>query len=83
MVSGAVSELEQRFEGAGYGALKGEVADVVVSAIEPIRNRTEELLSDPAELDRLLADGAARAAAVAEQTLASVYDRIGFLKPGR
>ncbi|MEN9731445.1 MAG: tryptophan--tRNA ligase [Actinomycetota bacterium] len=79
----SVSELEQRFEGAGYGALKGEVADVVVSAIEPIRNRTEELLSDPAELDRLLADGAARAAAVAEQTLANVYDRIGFLKPGR
>jgi tryptophanyl-tRNA synthetase len=79
----SVSELEQRFEGAGYGALKGEVADVVVSAIEPIRNRTEELLSDPAELDRLLADGAARAAAVAEQTLANVYERIGFLKPGR
>jgi tryptophanyl-tRNA synthetase len=79
----SISELEQRFEGAGYGALKGEVADVVVSAIEPIRNRTEELLSDPAELDRLLANGAASAAAVAEQTLANVYDRIGFLKPGK
>jgi len=79
----SVSELEQRFEGAGYGALKGEVADVVVSAIEPIRNRTEELLSDPAELDRLLADGAARAAALAEKTIETVYDRIGFLKPGR
>jgi tryptophanyl-tRNA synthetase len=79
----SVSELEQRFEGAGYGALKGEVADVVVSAIEPIRNRTEELLSDPVELDRLLADGAARAAAVAEQTLTNVYERIGFLKPAR
>ena len=79
----SVSELEQRFEGAGYGALKGEVADVVVSAIEPIRNRTEELLSDPVELDSLLADGAARAAAVAEQTLANVYERIGFLKPVR
>jgi tryptophanyl-tRNA synthetase len=79
----SISELEQRFEGAGYGALKGEVAEVVVAAIEPIRNRTEELLSDPAELDRLLADGAARANAVAEQTLATVYDRIGFLKPAR
>jgi len=79
----SVASLEARFEGAGYGALKGEVADVVVSAIEPIRNRTEELLSDPAELDRLLADGAARAAAVAEQTLANVYERVGFLKPAR
>ena len=79
----SVSELEQRFEGAGYGALKGEVADLVVSAIEPIRNRTEDLLSDPVELDRLLADGAARANAVAEETLAAVYERVGFLRASR
>jgi tryptophanyl-tRNA synthetase len=77
----SVSELEQRFEGAGYGALKTEVAEVVVAAIEPIRNRTEELLSDPAELDRLLASGAARAKEIASKTLAEVYDRVGFLKP--
>jgi tryptophanyl-tRNA synthetase len=51
----------------------------VVSAIEPIRTRTEELLSDPAELDRLLAKGAARASEQAEKTLATVYDRIGFV----
>ena len=76
----SISELEQRFDGAGYGALKTEVADVVVAAIEPIRHRTEELMSDPAELDRLLADGAARAAAVAEKTIETVYDRIGFLR---
>ena len=75
----SIASLEARFAGAGYGALKGEVADVVVSAIEPIRNRTEELLSDPAELDRLLADGAAKANAQAEQTLAKVYDRVGFI----
>jgi tryptophanyl-tRNA synthetase len=56
------------------------VADVVVGAIEPIRNRTEDLLSDPAELDRLLAKGAARASEQAEATLALVYDRIGFVK---
>jgi tryptophanyl-tRNA synthetase len=75
----SIASLEARFAGAGYGALKGEVADVVVSAIEPIRNRTEDLLSDPAELDRLLADGAAKANAQAEQTLAKVYDRVGFI----
>ena len=76
----SIASLEARFEGAGYGALKGEVADVVVGAIEPIRNRTEDLLSDPAELDRLLAKGAARAHEQAEATLALVYDRIGFVK---
>lgn len=76
----SIASLEARFEGAGYGALKGEVADVVVAAIEPIRNRAEDLLSDPAELDRLLAKGAAKANEVAENTLGMVYDRIGFIK---
>ena len=75
----SIASLEARFEGAGYGALKGEVADVVVGAIEPIRNRTEDLLSDPAELDRLLAKGASRASEQAEATLAAVYERIGFI----
>lgn len=76
----SIASLEARFEGAGYGALKGEVADVVVAAIEPIRNRAEELLSDPAELDRLLAKGAAKANEQAEKTLGMVYDRVGFLQ---
>jgi tryptophanyl-tRNA synthetase len=75
----SVDSLVARFDGAGYGALKTELADVVVAHIEPIRNRAEELLSDPAELDRLLAKGAAKANELAEQTLATVYERIGFI----
>ena len=72
--------LEDRFQGAGYGVLKGEVADVVINALGPIRDRANDLMSDPTELDRLLASGAEKARAVAEQTLASVYDRIGFIR---
>ncbi|MEY4043088.1 MAG: hypothetical protein RL529_655 [Actinomycetota bacterium] len=75
----SIDSLVARFDGAGYGALKTELADVVVSHIEPIRNRAEELLSDPAELDRLLAKGAAKANELAEKTLATVYERIGFI----
>jgi tryptophanyl-tRNA synthetase len=75
----STDSLVARFDGAGYGALKTELAEVVVAAIEPIRNRAEELLSDPAELDRLLARGAAKANELAEQTLATVYERIGFV----
>ena len=75
----SVDSLVSRFDGAGYGALKTELADVVVAHIEPIRNRAEELLSDPAELDRLLAKGAAKANELAEKTLATVYERIGFI----
>ncbi len=75
----SIDSLVARFDGAGYGALKTELADVVVAHIEPIRNRAEELLSDPAELDRLLAKGAAKANELAEKTLATVYERIGFI----
>ena len=72
--------LEERFAGAGYGVLKGEVADVVINALGPIRDRANDLMSDPTELDKLLASGAEKARAVAEQTLATVYDRIGFIR---
>ena len=77
----SIDSLVEEFTGQGYGALKAEVADVVIAAIEPIRERTQELMSDQNELDRLLADGADRANALAEDTLAKVYDAIGFLKP--
>ena len=72
--------LEDRFQGAGYGVLKSEVADVVISALGPIRDRANDLMSDQSELDRLLASGAEKARAVAEDTLAKVYDRVGFIK---
>jgi tryptophanyl-tRNA synthetase len=76
----SVEILEAEFEGAGYGVLKAEVADVVIARIEPIRERTQELMSDQTELDRLLADGAEKANEQAEATLSKVYDAIGFLK---
>ncbi len=75
----SVPDLEASFAGRGYGDLKGETADAVVAAFEPVRTRTLELLDDPAELDRMLAGNAERAAEIAEATLAKVYDRIGFL----
>lgn len=78
-----VESLAARMSGQGYGTLKGEVADVVLDRLNPIRDRANELLSDPAELDRLLAQGAARANEVAEATLSSVYDRLGFVRPSR
>ena len=79
-VSGkSVKELESTFAGKGYGDLKTEVADAVVSVIEPIRTRATELLADTKELDSLLASGADRANELAEATLASVYDKIGFI----
>jgi tryptophanyl-tRNA synthetase len=75
----SIADLEVEFEGKGYGDLKGAVAEVVSGEFAPIRARALELLADPAELDRLLGRAADRAAAIADATLARVYDRVGFL----
>jgi tryptophanyl-tRNA synthetase len=75
----SVASLEQRYAGTGYGTFKKDLAEVVVSAFAPVRERTEKMLADEAQLDRLLAQGAARARQVAGPTMAAVRDRIGFL----
>ncbi len=77
----SISNLEARFAGQGYGTLKGELAEVVVEHLTPIRERANELLNDKAQLDQLLAVGANKANEIAEQTLAKVYDRLGFVRP--
>ncbi len=77
----AVASLEQRYAGAGYGTLKKDLADVVVNALAPVRERTEKMLADTDHLDRLLAQGASRARQVAGVTMAAVRDRVGLLPP--
>ena len=78
----SVAALEARYAGGGYGTFKKELAEVVVDALTPIRERTEKMLADEAGLDRLLAAGAARAREIASRTMATVRDRVGFLPPG-
>jgi tryptophanyl-tRNA synthetase len=77
----SIADLEEHFAGRGYGDLKKELAEVVTDFVTPVRARTLELLDDPAELERVLAGGAARAREVAVRTVADVYDRAGFLAP--
>jgi tryptophanyl-tRNA synthetase len=77
----SIPELEQAFSGRGYGDLKSELADVVIESLAPIKTRVDEYMNDPAQLDAILSDGAAKARTVASKTLAAVYERVGFL-PG-
>ncbi|UBU14490.1 tryptophan--tRNA ligase [Nonomuraea gerenzanensis] len=74
-----IPELVARYEGQGYGTFKKDVAEAVAETFAPIRERTEKLLADEKELDRMLAIGAERASAVARETMAQVRDRVGFL----
>jgi tryptophanyl-tRNA synthetase len=75
----SVEALEKRFAGSGYGDLKAAVADAFVGFVTPLREKVMGYLDDPAGLDDVLAAGAAKAAAMAEPTLALAYDRVGFL----
>ena len=70
-----------RFDGQGYGVLKGAVADAVLDLAEPFAARTHEYLADPGELERLMAVGAQKARTVASQTLSSAMQAMGFVQP--
>lgn len=78
-----VEEVAASFAGRGYGDLKKEVADVVLDRLTPFQQRMTELLDDPAELDRILADGADRAREVAQATMARVREAAGLLPSAR
>jgi tryptophanyl-tRNA synthetase len=74
-----VGEVEAEFAGRMYGDLKKETAAAVVAFAEPYQARVAELMDDLAELDRLMAVGAARARVVAAETLADVRANLGLV----
>jgi len=74
----SVSDLENEFSGKGYGDFKASVAEVVIAKLEPIGKRTKELMDDPAELSRVLNNGAQKANEVASTTLKAAYSAIGL-----
>jgi tryptophanyl-tRNA synthetase len=70
-------QVEREFDASGYGAFKQAVADAVVEYLAPVRERYEELRGDESELDRIFADGADKARAIASDTLVDVRDVMG------
>ncbi|MGH3725284.1 MAG: tryptophan--tRNA ligase [Mycobacterium sp.] len=78
-----IDTLVDGYAGRGYGDLKKNTAEALVEFVTPVRDRVNDLLTDTAALDDILASGARRATELAEKTLADVYDRIGFVRPAR
>lgn len=76
-----IADIENSFAHKGYGDFKSEVADVVATYFTPIRKKAEELLADSQGLQKILAEGADKARAVASATLASAYDAVGLVPP--
>ena len=65
-----------------YGPLKADTAAAVIDLLAPVQARFAELQADPGETTRLLAQGAAKASAIADATLTRARDHIGLLAPG-
>ena len=74
----SVEQVLGRFAGKGFGAFKPALADTLVALLHPLRSRLMELRNDPAELDRILAQGSARAAELGAPVLAEAYRAVGL-----
>ncbi len=75
----SVCEAEQAFAGKGYAHFKQALAEALVEYLRPVRERYEQAKSEPGEIKRVLRQGAEKARAIASQTLAAVYDRVGLV----
>ena len=76
----SVEQVLARFAGQGFGTFKPALADALIALLHPLRTRLEQFRGDPAELDRLLAQGSARAADMAAPTLADAYRAVGLTR---
>jgi tryptophanyl-tRNA synthetase len=70
--------IEAEFGGKGYKEFKAALADVVVATLEPIQQRYKALMDDPAALDLLMAEGAAKVRPLAQATLRTVLEKVGL-----
>jgi tryptophanyl-tRNA synthetase len=76
----SVEQVLGRFAGQGFGVFKPALAEVLVGLIEPLRMRLDQFRDDPAELDRILANGAERASELGAPTLAAAYRAVGLTR---
>jgi tryptophanyl-tRNA synthetase len=68
----------QQFAGQGFGAFKPALGERLIETLRPITARLSDFQRDPGELDRILAQGAARAAEIAAPTLDAAYRTMGL-----
>ena len=76
----SIDEIVTMYEGKGYGDFKADVAEVIVEALRPIRERYEEILKDKEYLESVYAKGVQRAEAQARKTLRKVYKKVGLIE---
>jgi len=75
------ADVLREFGGAQFSAFKAALVDIAVSRLGPIGAQMKRLVQDPVYIDSVLADGAARAQAIASETMKAVKDIVGFVRP--
>ena len=78
-----IDEIVAEYEGKMYGHLKVDLAEIVVAGLAPVRERAMEWIDSPERLDTVLAEGAHKAAVIAQATVERIYDRVGLVRPRR
>ncbi|HEX6506714.1 MAG TPA: tryptophan--tRNA ligase, partial [Chloroflexota bacterium] len=74
------AEIEAHFDGQGYSAVKGEVADLISDALTPVQRRYRELEQSPEVVDEVLAHGADRAHELASRVARNAAEKMGLLQ---
>lgn len=75
----SIQSVLNEFAGRGFDIFKPALADMLIDHIGPITSRLKQIEADPAEIDRILAAGAEKAAAIANPVMARVREAVGFL----
>ena len=76
----SAAEICARYEGAQFSAIKQDLIDLAVEKLEPVTTEMNRLAKDPGYIDKVLADGAKKARAIATVNLGKVHDIVGFLR---
>ena len=77
----AIAEAEKEFDGKGYAFFKEAVGEICADHLAGLQSRFNEVMADKAYLDKILTEGAAKAAYLARKTLSKVYRKVGFYQP--
>lgn len=75
----AIEDIVKKYEGEGYGKFKGDLAEVVVEALRPIREKYEEIRNDREYLEKVYREGAEKADRKSMKILSKVYRKVGFI----
>jgi tryptophanyl-tRNA synthetase len=75
----SIGDIEKKYEGQGYAQFKKDVAEAIVSELEPIQKKVKEILGDKACLENIYKKGAEKASYAATKTLRKMQKKIGFI----